>query len=127
MTPLLFMGQEWAASSPFQYFTDLEPALGVLVTEGRRQEFADFPEFSNAEARGRIPDPQAADTFTNSRLRWNEQTGGEHARSLALYRALLSLRREHPALSGSDRTSGAEVSPDDDSVVMRRDEEGAVF
>ena len=127
MTPLLFMGQEWAASSPFQYFTDLEPALGVLVTEGRRQEFADFPEFSNVEARDRIPDPQAADTFANSRLRWAEQGTGEHGRSLALYRALLSLRREHPALSGSDRTAGTAVSPDDDSLVVRRDEGGAVF
>jgi maltooligosyltrehalose trehalohydrolase len=127
MTPLLFMGQEWAASSPFQYFTDLEPGLGALVTEGRRQEFADFPEFSNGEARERIPDPQAAGTFTNSRLRWSEQVTGEHARSLALYRALLSLRREQPALSGSDRTAGAAASPDDDTIVVRRDEGGAVF
>ena len=66
MTPLLFMGQEWAASSPFQYFTDLSPDLGRLVTEGRRKEFADFPAFSNEEARERIPDPQAEGTFLAS-------------------------------------------------------------
>ena len=60
MTPLLFMGQEWAADTPFQYFTDLEPGLGQQVTEGRRREFADFPEFSNEAARDRIPESAVA-------------------------------------------------------------------
>jgi maltooligosyltrehalose trehalohydrolase len=128
MTPLLFMGQEWAASSPFQFFTDLEPALGRLVTAGRRQEFADFPEFSGEDARLGIPDAQSPDTFANSRLRWEEQGSGEHGRTLALYRALLSLRRDHPALAGSDLTSGAAVSPDDETIVMRRaDDDGAFW
>ena len=63
MTPLLFMGQEWAASTPFQYFTDLGPDLGRLVTEGRRTEFAAFPEFSDPGGPERIPDPQAEATF----------------------------------------------------------------
>ena len=126
MTPLLFMGQEWAASSPFQYFTDLEPGLGALVTSGRRAEFADFPEFSHPDARLRIPDPQAAATFERSRLRWDEQARGEHGRTLALYRALLALRREHAALAGSEQTHGAAVSPDDDALVMRRAEDDEV-
>jgi maltooligosyltrehalose trehalohydrolase len=127
MTPLLLMGQEWAVSSPFQFFTDLGADLGPLVTAGRRQEFADFPEFSNLDSLKEIPDPQALRTFEASRLRWEEQAGGEHARSLALYRALLALRRDHPALSGSDRTAGAAVSPDDQSLVMRRSDEGETF
>ncbi|HVL67889.1 MAG TPA: malto-oligosyltrehalose trehalohydrolase [Vicinamibacterales bacterium] len=120
MTPLLFMGQEWAASSPFQYFTDLEPELGALVTEGRRREFADFPEFSSPDARERIPDPQAATTFENSRLRWDELTQGDHRRSLALYRQLLALRREYRALAGDNRTAGQATAPDDESLVVRR-------
>ncbi len=120
MTPLLFMGQEWAASTPFQYFTDLEPVLGRLVTEGRRKEFAAFPEFSAPGATARIPDPQAESTFSGSRLRWDEQGAGDHARSLALYRALLALRRQEPALSGSDETSGVAYAPDAETIVMRR-------
>ena len=120
MTPLLFMGQEWAASSPFQYFTDLEPGLGRLVTEGRRKEFADFPEFADPASRTRIPDPQDEATFLRSRLLWSEQTEGEHGRSLALYRALIALRRDEPALSGSDRTSGAAVAAGPGLVVRRQ-------
>jgi maltooligosyltrehalose trehalohydrolase len=127
MTPLLFMGQEWAASSPFQFFTDLEPGLGRLVTAGRRQEFADFPAFSDAEALRDIPDPQAAATFEHSRLRWNEQGQDDHRRSLSLYRALLALRRDHPALSGSDDLAGTAVAPDDETIVLRRSEEGRTF
>ena len=88
MTPLLFMGQEWAASTPFRYFTDHEPALGRLVTEGRRREFKDFPEFAAEGAEARIPDPQAVATFEASRLQWNERNRGEHKRVLALYRRL---------------------------------------
>jgi maltooligosyltrehalose trehalohydrolase len=122
MTPLLFMGQEWAASTPFQYFTDLEPGLGALVTDGRRREFADFPEFASEAARKRIPDPQAESTFLGSKLRWNEQDAGEHRRSLALYRALIALRRKHQPLAGSDDTSGVAASPDDESIVVRRAE-----
>ena len=120
MTPLLFMGQEWAASSPFQYFTDLEPGLGKLVTEGRRKEFAEFPEFSDEHARERIPDPQSEATFANSKLRWDEQAAGLHGRSLALYRALIALRRDHHALSGDERTAGDAVAPDAQTLVVRR-------
>ncbi|HEX6052273.1 MAG TPA: DUF3459 domain-containing protein, partial [Gemmatimonadaceae bacterium] len=127
MTPLLFMGQEWAASTPFQYFTDLEPELGRAVTAGRRSEFKAFPEFASPDASRRIPDPQAERTFLNSKLHWDERSTGEHGRTLALYRALLSLRREHTALAGSDETHGTAVSPDDESLVMRRSENGETF
>jgi maltooligosyltrehalose trehalohydrolase len=125
MTPLLFMGQEWAASTPFLYFTDLEPGIGALVTEGRRREFAEFPEFADPRARERIPDPQAPETFAASRLRWDEREQPAHAAVLALYRALLSLRLEFPALGASERTSGWAVAPDTDTLIMRRpDAEG---
>ena len=127
MTPLLFMGQEWAASTPFLYFTDLDPGIGKLVTEGRRREFADFPGFSRPEAHERIPDPQAESTFLASKLRWEEQAAGEHQRCLALYRALLALRREHPTLRGADETSGTAASPDDESIVVRRADGGRVY
>ena len=127
MTPLLFMGQEWAASSPFQYFTDLEPDLGKLVTEGRRKEFAAFPDFSDERARERIPDPQAEATFTNSKLRWTEQSSPDHARSLALYRTLIALRRDHPALSGDERTAGDAVAPDADTIVVKRADDRDTF
>src|SRR5690606_35197220 len=62
-TPLLFMGQEWAASTPFLYFTDHPEPLGSMVTEGRRKEFQHFSAFSDPEALERIPDPQAEGTF----------------------------------------------------------------
>ncbi|MEX2663717.1 MAG: malto-oligosyltrehalose trehalohydrolase [Vicinamibacterales bacterium] len=127
MTPLLFMGQEWAASTPFQFFTDLEPGLGRLVTVGRRREFAGFPQFADPDAAERIPDPQAEETFRNSRLRWDELGAGVHERSLALYRALLAMRRDSPALSGSDDTSGTAFAPDDETIVMRRSDGRAAF
>ncbi len=57
-TPLLFMGQEWAASSPFLFFTDHHAELGRQVTEGRRREFARFASFSDPSVREKIPDPQ---------------------------------------------------------------------
>jgi maltooligosyltrehalose trehalohydrolase len=126
MTPLLFMGQEWATSSPFQYFTDLAPELGRLVTEGRRTEFAAFPEFAEPALRARIPDPQAPSTFERSKLNWAEQADGEHARSIALYRALIALRRDEPGLAGDDRTEGAAVASTS-GLVMKRSGRGSTF
>lgn len=93
-TPLLFMGQEWAASTPFLYFTDHNDELGQLVTEGRRREFAGFPEFGNEAILKTIPDPQKEDTFIRSKLHWEEITEKEHAVVLALYKASLGLRRK---------------------------------
>jgi maltooligosyltrehalose trehalohydrolase len=93
MTPLLFMGEEWAAASPFLYFTDHEPELGRSVTAGRRREFAHFDAFRDASAQASIPDPQARETFLASRLDWDEQRREPHARALALYGKALALRR----------------------------------
>ena len=113
--------------TPFQYFTDLEPELGQLVTEGRRREFASFPEFSNEDARDRIPDPQSPATHADSHLDWSEAREPAHAAVLALYRALLALRLDQPALGGSDLTSGDAEAPDEGSIVIRRAEQGKVF
>jgi maltooligosyltrehalose trehalohydrolase len=120
MTPLLFMGQEWASSSPFLYFTDLEPGLGATVTRGRRYEFRAFPEFNDPQARERIPDPQAVGTFESSKLRWDEIAQEPHASTLALYKRILALRHAHPALQASDRFGGEARAVPPDAVMMRR-------
>jgi maltooligosyltrehalose trehalohydrolase len=93
-TPLLFMGQEWAASTPFLYFTHHNEDLGPLVTEGRRREFAAFPGFRDDAALSAIPDPQDARTFERSRLCWEEAEAGPHAGVRALYRECLRMRRK---------------------------------
>ena len=93
--PLLFQGEEWAASSPFLYFTNHEDAeLGRLVTEGRRREFAAFTSHSDD-----VPDPQALDTFERSKLVWDECSRKPHAEMLDWHRQLIRLRHESAALS----------------------------
>jgi maltooligosyltrehalose trehalohydrolase len=116
-TPLLFQGQEWAASTPFLFFTDHHPALGKLVTEGRRREFAYFLTETGIV----VPDPQADATFERSKLCWDEITQREHAAMLALYQDLLQLRRTHGALRRLDR-AGVQVTPlSEHALVLHRD------
>ncbi|WP_425147044.1 malto-oligosyltrehalose trehalohydrolase [Deinococcus sp.] len=98
MTPLLFQGQEWAASTPFLFFTDHHGELGKAVSEGRKQEFGHFEGFS-----GEVPDPQDGATFEASRLNWDEQTAGEHAQTLALYKEAIALRKSDAVLKDSRR------------------------
>ncbi len=117
-TPLLFMGQEWAARSPFLFFTDHRGALGRAVTDGRRREFARFASFASPEAAARIPDPQAPATFASSRLDWDERAASPHAETLRFYRALLALRRTHPALARGG--SFAVDAVDADTILLRR-------
>jgi maltooligosyltrehalose trehalohydrolase len=100
MTPLLFQGQEWSATTPFLYFTDHVPALGELVSRGRRGEFSRFRAFSDPES---IPDPQARETFTRSQLDWDERLRSPHADTLAMTRAAIGLRRRDPVLSRAGR------------------------
>jgi maltooligosyltrehalose trehalohydrolase len=118
MTPLMFMGQEWAASTPFLFFSDLSSPLGALVTKGRRDEFRSFPEF--ADGTGDIPDPQSPATFAASRLRWDERSAPGHAQVVALYRDLLALRRAEPALQASSAPVADAVVLDDDTIGIRR-------
>jgi len=98
-TPLLFMGQEWAATTPFLYFTDHNEDLGRLVTAGRRREFGRFAAFADPGVREQIPDPQARETFEASRLAWAEREAGAHAATWRLHQRLLALRRDEPALA----------------------------
>jgi malto-oligosyltrehalose trehalohydrolase len=92
--PMLFMGEEWSASSPFPFFCDFGPDLAEAVRKGRREEFARFPEFQDPAQRERIPDPQADETFESGKLVWAEIEEPEHLACLRWYRQILSRRRE---------------------------------
>ncbi|HEU5037943.1 MAG TPA: malto-oligosyltrehalose trehalohydrolase [Nocardioides sp.] len=94
-TPMLFMGEEWAASTPFQFFTSHpEPELGRATAEGR---IAEFERMGWDPAV--VPDPQDPETFTRSKLDWSEASTGRHAVLLDVYRDLARLRREHEELT----------------------------
>ncbi|MFP5228989.1 MAG: malto-oligosyltrehalose trehalohydrolase [Acidobacteriota bacterium] len=95
--PMLFQGEEWAASTPFQYFTDHDQELGRLVSEGRKKEFAAFGWNPD-----NVPDPQAPQTFERSKLNWAERSQPAHAEMLDWYRRLIALRRTTPDLNNPD-------------------------
>jgi maltooligosyltrehalose trehalohydrolase len=97
-TPLLFMGEEYFETAPFQFFTDhIDPAIAEATREGRRREFADFASFSGEE----VPDPQALETFLRSKLHPREPDG--------LYRELFALRRELPLELEAEADENAKV------------------
>jgi malto-oligosyltrehalose trehalohydrolase len=106
--PLVFMGEEFRATTPFLFFCDFEPELAAAVRRGRRDEFARFAGFSDPAARERIPDPGADETFERSRLDWATLAQPEHAACLARTRELLSLRRHEilPRLAGMRADTG---------------------
>jgi maltooligosyltrehalose trehalohydrolase len=92
---MLFMGEEYAASTPFQFFSSHpEPELARATAEGRKAEFAEHGWDADE-----IPDPQDPETFARSKLDWAEVDTGEHARLLRLYRDLIALRRNHPDMA----------------------------
>jgi maltooligosyltrehalose trehalohydrolase len=92
--PMVFQGEEWGASAPFQYFTShTDVELGRAVAEGRRSEFKAFGWQPD-----QVPDPQDPATFERSALDWGELGRGDHAELLAWYRACIALRRSTPAL-----------------------------
>ena len=119
-TPLLFMGQEWAALSPFLYFTDHDEDLGKIVTEGRRREFRHFLAFVDPDARETIPDPQARSTYEKSRLDWSERDREPHASTWRLHRALLHLRRDEPALRANEADRFEAIALGDDALALHR-------
>ncbi|KND32691.1 malto-oligosyltrehalose trehalohydrolase [Streptomyces acidiscabies] len=97
-TPMLFMGEEWAASTPWQFFTDhTDPDLAEAVRRGRRREFA-----AHGWAEEDVPDPQSPATRDRSCLDWAEAEREPHARVLAWYRTLIALRHAHPDLTDPD-------------------------
>jgi len=95
--PMLFMGEEFAASTPFLFFCDFGPELAQSVASGRRQEFKHFAAFADEAAIARIPDPNALATFEACKLRWQERERPPHRERLDLVRHLLGLRRRHLA------------------------------
>ncbi|MGY6770267.1 malto-oligosyltrehalose trehalohydrolase [Komagataeibacter sp. NFXK3] len=108
--PMLFMGEEWGSHQPFLFFTDYNPALGRIVREGRRQEFAGFSHFASAEKRDTIPDPNAPETYAASRLDPAERDKPAHREWNAQIAQLLALRHAEitPRLPGA-RAMGAQV------------------
>ncbi len=116
--PLIFAGEEWAAGTPFLYFTDhADPALADAVRRGRRAEFAAF-----GRAPEEVPDPQDEATFLASRLRWDERAAGDHARVLGWWRDLLALRRSREALHDGRRDRVQVVADAAGTIVLRRQE-----
>jgi maltooligosyltrehalose trehalohydrolase len=93
--PLIFMGEEFGADQPFPYFCDFEPELAAAIREGRRKEFAKFPEFKDPHKRNEIPDPGAEATFASAKLAWEDAAQGRHAQWLRFYMDILNVRREH--------------------------------
>ena len=116
-TPMLFQGEEWAASTPFQFFTSHpEPELGRATAEGRIAEFARMGWDASV-----VPDPQDPETFTRSKLDWREPDSGRHARILECYRRLVELRRAHPVLTDpSFATTSCQVDEQARLFSMRR-------
>jgi maltooligosyltrehalose trehalohydrolase len=115
--PMLFQGEEWAASTPFQYFADHDdPELARLVSEGRKREFAAF-----GWDPANIPDPEKRDTFERSKLNWKELSGSDHAEMLAWYRDLIRLRRSAPSLNnGEPGNTSASFNEEQKWLCMRR-------
>jgi maltooligosyltrehalose trehalohydrolase len=116
-TAMLFMGEEWGASSPFQFFSSHpEPELARATAEGRKAEFAEHGWDADE-----VPDPQDPQTFERSKLAWNEIDSGEHARLHDVYRGLIALRRAEPDFADPwlDHL-GVDYDEDQRWIVLRR-------
>jgi len=116
-TPMLFMGEEYGASTPWQFFTSHpEPDLGKATAEGRIKEFERMGWDPDV-----VPDPQDPETFTRSKLNWAEASEGDHARLLDLYRELIALRRSTPDLTdGGFADTAVDFSEDEGWLLLRR-------
>jgi maltooligosyltrehalose trehalohydrolase len=101
--PMLFMGEEFAASAPFLFFCDFGPELAQSVSNGRRHEFKRFTAFTSEAAVARIPDPNAESSFSASKLNWQERHAAPHRERLDFIRELLALRRRYLAPHLSSR------------------------
>jgi len=115
--PMLFAGEEWGATTPFQYFTDhSDPALARAVTDGRRREFESFGWSPDD-----VPDPQDPQTFARSKLDWSQPRSSPHDELLEWHRSLIRLRRQTPYLSDGrmDRVQ-ITFAEDPAHLVMRR-------
>jgi maltooligosyltrehalose trehalohydrolase len=118
-TPMLFMGEEFGASTPWQFFTSHpEEWLAEATAKGRLKEFEQMgwdPAL--------VPNPQDPETFRRSKLKWDEVHDGDHARLLELYRALANLRRSMPELAdGGFTDTHVDFSEEDKWLVLSRGE-----
>ena len=115
-TPMLFQGQEFAASSPFFYFADpRDEDLAKMVYRGRNEFLSQFRSIAQPEVQAQLPDPADPQTFVRSKLDFGERT--RHAEMYAACRDLLSIRRDVPVISRPQRFDGAVLS--DDAFVLR--------
>jgi malto-oligosyltrehalose trehalohydrolase len=103
--PLIFMGEEWGASTPFLFFCDFEPELAKLVTSGRQSEFAGLQRFADPQARAAIADPALHQTFERSKLDWSERELPQHQQWLNFYRSLLRCRHQEIAPRAAQTSS----------------------
>ena len=120
-TPMLFMGEEWGAAQPFPFFCDFEGELADAVRNGRRSEFARFPEFQDPAQRDRIPDPLAESTFLSAKLDWS----AIDADRLAHYTALIAARGKHIVPLLPEITHGGTAAECGPGAVLVRWEAGA--
>jgi len=109
--PLLFMGEEFSASTPFLFFCDFGPELALAVTQGRRKQFASFARFADPALQATIPDPNTEAAFERSKLVWSEAGDPGHREWSELYRECLGIREAHiaPRLRGATPSGGFEV------------------
>ncbi|GLY42262.1 malto-oligosyltrehalose trehalohydrolase [Amycolatopsis sp. NBRC 101858] len=116
-TPMVFMGEEWAASTPWQFFASFpDPELAEAVRTGRRREFA-----RHGWGESDVPDPMDPATVEHSRLDWAEADTPGHREMLELYRTLIRLRREHPELAGPWVADlRVDTAPDGSWLVLHR-------
>ncbi|GAA1694743.1 malto-oligosyltrehalose trehalohydrolase [Microcella alkalica] len=120
-TPMLFMGEEWGATTPWQFFTSHpEPELGLATAEGRLAEFAKMGWDESV-----VPDPQARATFERSKLAWSEVDEPRHARLLALHRALIRLRKHLPELTDPRFEHTLAAGEGEDGLAVFRLDRGA--
>lgn len=91
--PMLFMGEEWGASSPFPYFCSFTGELGEAVRRGRLEQFATAAQRDDPAFLATVPDPLSPETFLSAKLHWDELTREPHAEMLLVYRSLLAVRR----------------------------------
>lgn len=123
-TPMLFQGQEFAASSPFLYFADHSPELAKLVRRGRSEFLGQFSHIATAEISARLADPANESTFTRCKLDWSERDRGEHTLTRKLVGDLIKLRRTDPTFRGQGI---AEYSADAHDALVNRRVDGAVL
>jgi maltooligosyltrehalose trehalohydrolase len=101
-TPMIWQGQEWAASTPFCFFTDHAGETGKIVSKGRLKEFEHFGADFGKDVLARMPDPQDEATFYNSKLRWNEVQQQDHQQVFDLCRRFIEFRRTSLTRRGRD-------------------------